>query len=91
MTPHHKKTRGQSLSNVLKSPHHESLRKFLKIKRQELEITQEQLAARIKRRQSFVSDVENGWHRVSVVEYLEFAAALGFDPADGIKQILKRR
>jgi transcriptional regulator with XRE-family HTH domain len=71
----------------LDTPQHEALRRLLKLERQRLELTQEEVAARIGRRQSFISAVESGQHRVSVVEFLSFAAALEFDPCKGLKEV----
>ena len=68
---------------------HEALRRLLKLERQKLEWTQEQVAKKIGRQQSFVSAVESGQHRVSVVEFLRFAAALGFDACAALKQVAK--
>ena len=42
-------------------------------------ITQQELAKRLKKPQSFVSKYENGERRLDVVEFLEVATALGFD------------
>jgi transcriptional regulator with XRE-family HTH domain len=52
------------------TPQHEALRKLLKEKRQRAELTQVELAERIGRAQSFMSAIEPGRHRVSVVEFL---------------------
>jgi hypothetical protein len=41
------------------------------------------------RSQQWLSDVEKGQHRVSVVEFLEFAEALGFDPRSAIGRIAR--
>ena len=41
------------------------------------------------RSQQWISDVEKGQHRVSVVEFLEFAEALGFDPRSPIGRIAR--
>jgi hypothetical protein len=45
---------------------------------------QGQLAERMRRSQQWISDVEKGQHRVSVVE---FAEALGFGPRTAIRRI----
>jgi hypothetical protein len=50
---------------------------------------QGQLAKRIGRSQQWISDVEQGQHRVSVVEFLEFAEAPGFDPRSAIGRIAR--
>ena len=43
-------------------------------------MTQTELAARLKRPQSFVAKYELGERRVDVVEFAEIARALGCDP-----------
>ena len=43
-------------------------------------ITQQQLADRIGRPQSFVAKYENGERRLDVVEFLEIADLIGVDP-----------
>jgi transcriptional regulator with XRE-family HTH domain len=43
-------------------------------------LLQGQLAERMGRSQQWISDIERAQHGVSVVEFLEFAEALGFDP-----------
>ena len=75
------------MSHPLNSPRHEALRRLLKEKRQQAEMTQQQVAAKIGRHQSFVSAVEKGQHRVSVVEFLDFADAIGFDPRSAIRRV----
>ena len=46
------------------------------------------LAKKLKRRQDYVSDIETGQEVVTVVELMEWAAALGFDPHD-VLRVLK--
>lgn len=43
-------------------------------------MTQQDLAERLKRPQSFVSKYESGERRVSVVELVEISDAIGVDP-----------
>lgn len=43
-------------------------------------ITQEELAKRLKNRQTFVSKVERGERRIDVAEFVEIARALDSDP-----------
>lgn len=44
-------------------------------------LTQEALAAKLGRPQSFVAKYEGGERRIHVVEFLEIARALGVNPA----------
>jgi transcriptional regulator with XRE-family HTH domain len=73
----------------LGSPRHESLRRLLKERRQRADLSQQEVANRIGRGQTFVSAVERGQHRVSVLEFLELAEAIGFDPAAALRRVAK--
>ncbi len=48
--------------------------------RQRANLSQVQLAARLGKPQSFVSEYENGRRRVDVIEFLLIARTLGADP-----------
>jgi transcriptional regulator with XRE-family HTH domain len=73
----------------LGSPRHELLRRFLKERRERADLSQQEVARRIGRGQTFVSAVERGQHRVSVLEFLEFAEAIGFDPGAALRRVAK--
>lgn len=77
---------------MTKSVHTRNYRLFLELlieTRKEAGVTQEQLAKRLNRPQSFVSKCENGERRVDVIELLEILRAVGLDPAKFIKKIVK--
>jgi transcriptional regulator with XRE-family HTH domain len=73
----------------LGSPRHEILRRLLKERRQQAGLSQQEVADRIGRGQTFVSAVERGQHRVSVLEFLDFAEAIGFDAATALRRVAK--
>lgn len=73
----------------LGSPRHEFLRRLLKESRQRAYLSQQEVANRIGRGQTFVSAVERGQHRVSVLELLDFAEAIGFDAAAALRRVAK--
>jgi transcriptional regulator with XRE-family HTH domain len=52
-------------------------------------MTQADLAARLGEYQSFVARLESGQRRIDVVEFLELADAVGFDPAKTISALKK--
>jgi transcriptional regulator with XRE-family HTH domain len=79
------------MSADLKEARHEAVRRFLKRRRQEAELSQAELAARMGRPQSFVSDTETGQHRVTVVDFMEFADALGFDVRSAIRRLYETK
>jgi transcriptional regulator with XRE-family HTH domain len=51
-------------------------------------LTQADVAAKLGRYQSFVATVESGQRRIDVVEFLELATAIGFDPRAAIKHLM---
>jgi transcriptional regulator with XRE-family HTH domain len=77
------------LVRTLDSPRHEALRAFLVESRDKAGLGQIELARRLCRSQSYVSYVETGQKLVDVVELMEWADAIGFDPRDAIKYLGK--
>ena len=77
------------MARVFASPRHEALRAFLLEQRQRSGLRQVDLAKRLKRGQDYVSTVETGQKIVNVIELMEWAEALGFDPRDAIKRLAK--
>ncbi|HMG77879.1 MAG TPA: helix-turn-helix transcriptional regulator [Xanthobacteraceae bacterium] len=73
------------MARVFASPRHEALRAFLVKQRKAAGLRQVDLAKRLKRGQDYVSDVERGQKIVNVVELMEWADALGFDPREVMK------
>ena len=67
----------------LRSPGHRALMRALLEARRGRGLTQQALADRMDRPQSFVAKVETGERRLDVVELAEWALALEVDP-DGI-------
>jgi transcriptional regulator with XRE-family HTH domain len=77
------------MSKELRSPRHNVLRRFLKLERQKQELKQSELAARLGWDQSSISEIETGVKRVTVLELVLIAEALGFDPNEALKAITK--
>lgn len=50
-------------------------------------MSQAELAGRIGEYQSYVARLESGQRRIDVVEFLEIAEALGFDPARALSSV----
>ena len=57
--------------------------------RKEAGISQQELARRLKRSQSFIAKIEVGERRIDVVEFIEIARALGREPVDPLAHALK--
>ena len=75
------------MPKTLRSPRHEALIALLVKERKKAGLTQAEVAKKLRRYQSFVATVESGERRIDVVEFLDFAAAIGFDPRDAIKRL----
>ena len=52
-------------------------------------ISQQELARRLKRSQSFIAKIEVGERRIDVVEFIEIARALGREPTELLAQALE--
>ncbi len=77
------------MARTFASPRHDALREFLIEQRKAAKLRQVDLAKRLKRGQDYVSDVETGQKIVGVVELMEWAEAIGFDPKEAIKRLSK--
>ncbi len=77
---------------MTKSVHTRNYRLFLELlikARKDAGVTQEQLAKRLNRPQSFVSKCENGERRVDVIELLQILQSIGVEPMSFLKRIVK--
>lgn len=68
------------MEKTLTSDRHKVLIGFLIEQREAAGLTQAELALRIGEYQSFVARLESGQRRVDVIELLELAEVIGFDP-----------
>lgn len=79
---------------MTKSVHTKNYSRFLELlikARKDAKVTQDEVAERLNRPQSFVSKYENGERRVDVIEFLDIAQAIGFDPINFMRRVLKSR
>jgi transcriptional regulator with XRE-family HTH domain len=74
----------------LRSPEHVRLIKLLIAAREKAGMTQQQLADKLGKHQSFVAKYEGGERRIDVIEFLHIARALGFDASRAIRTIEKK-
>lgn len=71
----------------LRTPGHRALMQVLIEARKENEVTQQDLANRLSRPQSYIAKVETGERRLDVVEFIEWADALNLSPSDLIARV----
>lgn len=75
------------MAKTLGTPRHKALIALLIEKRETAGLTQTELAAKLGEYQSFVARLESGQRRVDVVELLEIAAILGFNPNEALDRL----
>lgn len=71
----------------LRSPRHQRLVELLVEYREASGLTQVEVAAKLGRHQPFISNIESGQRRVDVVELLDLAGAIGFDPSELVHRL----
>lgn len=71
----------------LRSPAHVRLLELLLAAREKAGLTQQQLADRLGKPQSFISKYEGGERRIDVIEFIAIADALDMDAARAIRDV----
>lgn len=66
---------------------YERLRQLLKEKRTAAHLTQTAVAGRLRKPPSYVAKYEGGDRRLDVIEFIEVAEAIGFDPSSFIRKL----
>ena len=75
------------MQKTLRSPRHVRLIQLIVDKRREAGMSQADLAGVLDRYQSVVAAIESGGRRVDVVEFLELAEVIGFNPYDVLREV----
>jgi len=83
-------TRGRGISKSLRSSEHAIFRALMIETRKKAGLTQEQLAKRLRRPQSFVAKYEGGERRIDVVEFLAVVGAMRADPLTILRALIQR-
>jgi transcriptional regulator with XRE-family HTH domain len=76
------------MRDTLRSPQQKQLRKLLRDLRKRSGQTQEEVAARLAKPQSFVAKYEGGERRLSVIEFVHVVRALGAEPVAALCQVI---
>jgi transcriptional regulator with XRE-family HTH domain len=77
------------LEKTLGSKRHRALIDLIIRRRKSVGMTQTEFARRLAEYQSFVVRLESGERRVDVVELIQIAEVLGFDPAKAVSGLKK--
>lgn len=76
------------MRDTLRSPRQIVLRTELRALRERHRLTQEEVARRLGKPQSFVSKYEGGERRLSVIEFIDVVRAIGEEPASALRKII---
>ena len=79
------------LTKSLHSPQHEAFCDLLIVARRKAGLTQQVVAKRLRRPQSFVAKYEGGERRLDVLEFIEIARAVEIDPVKILRSVLKNK
>lgn len=71
------------------SPRHQRLAELLAQYRREADLKQAEVAQALGKYQPLITSMENGQRRIDVVELLELAEIIGFDPHEVIEELRK--
>jgi transcriptional regulator with XRE-family HTH domain len=73
----------------LRSLRHRALIAAIVDAREAADVTQRELAAKLRRSNSFVWKIEAGERRVDVLEFIEIANCLSVDPVELMKRVMR--
>lgn len=83
--------RARGITKSVHSPGHVAFCELMIKARKAAGLTQDDLAKRLKRPQSFVAKYEGGERRIDVVEFLAVTQAIGADPVRILRVLKKLR
>lgn len=76
------------MEKTLTTRAHAALIAMVKSKREAANLTQETVASILGEHQSFIARLESGQRRVDVIEFLELARVIGFDPVEELRILM---
>ena len=80
----------RGISKPLHTPEHVAFREVILNARRKTGLTQQQLAERLGKPQSFVAKYEGGERRLDLLEFVSIAQALDTDPVRLLRLLLKK-
>ena len=79
------------MPKTIHTERHRKLRELLVARRKAAGLTQTVVATRLGKPPSYVAKYEGGDRRLDVLEYLDVAAAIGFDPCGLIRALQRKK
>jgi transcriptional regulator with XRE-family HTH domain len=83
-------SRARRLQKSVHSLEQTAFRELMVEARERARLTQQQLAKRLGKHQSFVAKYEGGERRIDVIEFLKISRAIGTDPVRLLKLLIRR-
>jgi DNA-binding transcriptional regulator YiaG len=80
---------GACMAKYLRTSRHKALLSALTKARTNAGLSQRELARHLDRAHSFVGKIESGERQLNVLEFCDYASALGADAADLLRSVLK--
>jgi transcriptional regulator with XRE-family HTH domain len=81
----------RGIDKSLHSAEHAAFRELMIDARRKAGLTQQELAKRLRKPQSFVAKYEGGERRIDVIEFIGIAGAIGADPGRILKVLTGRK
>jgi HTH-type transcriptional regulator/antitoxin HipB len=75
------------MSGTLRSSRQKKLIALIIAERKAAGLTQAEVAKKLRRYQSIIANIESGQRRIDIVEFLDIAEAIGFDPSALIEKL----
>ena len=82
--------RARGMLKSVHTPEQLAFRQLMIEARKKAGLTQQELAKRLKKPQSFVAKYEGGERRIDVLEFLSIARAIGAEPTRLLKALIRR-
>lgn len=76
---------------ALRSPTAHAVATVIATVREQVGLTQRELAARLERPHSVIGMIESNQRQVNIPEFIAIAESLGVDPADLFRRVLRER
>jgi len=84
-------TRARGIDKSVHSPEQAAFCALMIAARKKAGLTQQDVAKRLKKPQSFVAKYEGGERRIDIIEFLAIARAIGADPVRILRALARRQ
>jgi transcriptional regulator with XRE-family HTH domain len=84
-------SRARGIGKSVHSPEQAAFCELMTKARKKAGLTQQEVAKRLKKPQSFIAKYEGGERRIDVVEFLAITSAIGADPVKILRALKERR